>query len=125
MPRFLIVLAIAVSAFVFSSSAAAQCRTTDKTVKKPLTLTGGAATVRDTIRLCTSHVFHFRAAKGQRLNIKLTTGRKTSMTLLPPSGDALVDGELSWNGRLTETGEYEIQIGTDATARYTLEISIR
>ena len=125
MRKLLIIIALALSTLIFASSAGAQCRTTDKTVKKPLTLTGGAATVRDTVRLCTSHVFHFRAAKGQRLNIKLTTGRKTSMTLLPPSGDALIDGELAWNGRLTETGEYEVQIGTDATARYTLEILIR
>jgi hypothetical protein len=59
------------------------------------------------------------------MTIKLTTGNKTSMTVLLPSDEALMDGELAWNGKLNETGEYEIQIGTDATARYTLEISIR
>jgi hypothetical protein len=97
----------------------------DKTLHKQLVLVKGSATVRDTIRLCTSHVFRFRGVRGRQLSIKLTTGRKTSMTILPPSGEALIDGELAWNGRLNETGEYEIQIGTDATARYTLEISIK
>ena len=59
------------------------------------------------------------------MTIVLKTGNKTSMTVLPPSSEALIDGELSWNGRLNETGEYEIQIGTDMTAKYMLEISIR
>lgn len=125
MPRLVILIAICFSAGVFASTANAQCRTMDKTVHKPLVLVKGSAIVRDTIRLCTSHVFSFRGVRGRQLKIKLTTGNKTSMTILPPSGETLIDGDLSWNGRLTETGEYEVQIGTDATARYTLEISIK
>jgi hypothetical protein len=81
--------------------------------------------VRDTIRLCTSHVFKFGGTRGQQANLKLTTGKKTSLTLMSPSGEALVDGGLSWSGRLTESGNYEIQIGTDATAAYVLEITIK
>jgi hypothetical protein len=46
------------------------------------------------------------------------------MTLLPPSGEAIIDGELSFDGKLTETGEYEVQIGTDTTAAYTLRVLI-
>lgn len=108
-----------------AGSAYSQCPRMDKTVLKPLKLVRGTATVvRDTIRLCTSHVFKFRATRGQQVNLKLTTGKKTSLTLMPPSGEALVDGGLNWSGRLTESGQYEIQIGTDATARYTLEITI-
>jgi hypothetical protein len=109
----------------FASSAYSQCRTMDKNIEKPLRVTRGAATVRDTIRLCTSHTYRFRATRGQQLSVKLTTGKKTSLTVMPPSGEALVDGGLSWSGRLSESGEYEVQIGTDATARYTLEISIK
>ena len=115
---FLFVIGLASPAF-------SQCRTMDKNVERPLKNVRGTPTVvRDTIRLCTSHVFRFRATRGQQLSLKLTTGKKTSLTLMPPSGEPLVDGGLTWSGRLTESGQYEIQIGTDATARYTLEVII-
>lgn len=115
---FLFVMGLAGPAF-------SQCRTMDKNVERPRKVVGDKPTVvRDTIRLCTSHVFRFRATRGQQLSLKLTTSKKTSLTLMPPSGESLVDGGLSWSGRLTESGQYEIQIGTDATARYTLEVII-
>ena len=109
-----------------AATARSQCRTMDRNIEKPLKLTRArSAVVRDTIRVCTSHTYRFKAARGKLLGLRLTTGDKTSMTLLPPSGEALVDGGLVWSGRLTESGEYEIQIGTDATARYTLTVTIR
>ncbi len=116
-----------VFAFVLTlaGSAYSQCPRMDKNVVKPLKLAQGSATVRDTIRLCTSHVFKFRGTRGQQVNLKLTTGKKTSLTLMPPSGESLVDGGLNWSGRLTESGNYEIQIGTDVTAAYVLEITIK
>jgi hypothetical protein len=123
--RKILIATIFFTVFGLAGSAYSQCRTMDKNIEKPFRITRGAASVRDTIRLCTSHTFKFRATRGQRLSIKLTTGKKTSLTLMQPSGEALVDGGLNWNGRLTESGEYEIQIGTDATARYTLEVSIK
>ena len=61
----------------------------------------------------------------QTFRVKLATGRQTGLTVLAPSAERLVDGDsFGWSGELTESGQYEIQIGTDATARYTLEISI-
>lgn len=125
MQKFLISITFLV--FIgLAGSAYSQCRTMDKNIKKPLRVTPGAtAVIRDTIRLCNSHTFRFRATRGQRLSVRLTTGKKTALTLMPPSGEALVEGGLSWSGRLTESGQYEIQIGTDMTARYTLEVSIK
>ena len=123
--RKILIVTIFLTVFGVAGSAYSQCRTMDKNLQKPLKVTRGAAVVRDTVRLCTSHTFKFRATRGQQLSIKLTTGKKTSLTLMPPSGDALVDGGLSWSGRLTESGVYEIQIGTDVTAQYTLEVSIK
>jgi hypothetical protein len=111
--------------FGFAGTAYSQCRTMDRNIQKQLKIVRGAAVVRDTIRVCTSHTYKFRATSGRQLSIRLTTGNKTSLTLMPPSGEALVDGGLDWSGRLTESGEYEIQIGTDATARYTLEVTIK
>ena len=125
MQRFLTLLLL-LFVFGLTGTAFSQCRTQDKDIEKPLKISRGIPTVvRDTIKLCTSHTMRFRATQNQSLSIKLTTGKKTSMTLLPPSGEALIDGGLTWNGRLTESGDYEIQIGTDATARYTLEITLR
>ena len=82
---FLFVIGLAGPAF-------SQCRTMDKNVERPLKVVRGTPTVvRDTIRLCTSHIFRFRATRGQQLSLKLATGKKTSLTLIPPSGEALVD----------------------------------
>ncbi|MDQ3801621.1 MAG: hypothetical protein M3384_19535 [Acidobacteriota bacterium] len=104
-----------------------QCPGTDKPLNKSLKIAKNrnSTILKDTIRLCTSHVYRFRAKAGQILSVKLTTGRKTGLTLTTPSGERLVDGNaLSWAGELTESGLYEILIGTDAAARYTLEVSI-
>ena len=125
MQKFLIMAMFLLAILGFAGSAFSQCRTADKELQKPIKITRGTTTaVRDTVRLCTSHTYRFRASRGERLAIKLTTGNKTSMTVLPPSGEAIVDGGLSFNGKLTETGEYEVQIGTDATAAYTLRVLI-
>lgn len=104
-----------------------QCPRTDTPISKPLKIAKNrnSAVVKDTIRLCTSHVYRFRAEAGQILSVVLTTGEKTGLTLTAPSGERPIDGDrLSWSGELTESGFYEIVIGTDRTARYALEISI-
>ena len=124
-------IVLCAAAFVFllanESSASAQCRRTDTPIVKSLKMAKGqnTAKLKDTIRLCTSHVYRFRAKAGQSLSVKLTTGKRTGLTIQTPSSERLVDGDaLSWSGKLTESGEYEIQIGTDAAARYTLDVSI-
>jgi hypothetical protein len=104
-----------------------QCRRTDTEIVKPLKRAKNqtSVVVKDTIRLCTSHVYRFRAKAGQTFRVKLTTGKRTGLTVLTPSGERPVDGDaLRWSGELSESGEYEIRIGTDAAARYTLEVSI-
>jgi len=112
--------------FTIAGSAYSQCRMMDKNIEKPLKVSSTSPViVRDTIKLCTSHIFHFRATRGQQLKIKLITGKKTALTVLPPSGEAIVDGGFSWIGKLTETGKYEIQIGTDVTANYTMEFTLK
>ena len=61
------------------------------------------------------------------MTLHLATGKRTSFTLSAPSGDTLegADGVKDWSGELPETGDYVIQIGTDTTAAYTLEVTIR
>jgi hypothetical protein len=115
-----------VSAGSLSRSAAGQCQGTDESVRKELRFGRGRKTtvVRDRIKLCTSHDYYLRARKGQRMRVHLVAGKKTSFTVYAPT-DRLSDGAWDWAGELPETGEYQISIGTDVTARYTLEVTIR
>jgi len=107
---------------------AAQCRGTDRAVTRQVNFARGRTTavIKNTVRLCTSHEWVLRARQGQTMSVHLATGKKTSFTVQSPSGtieDA--DGVKDWSGELPETGEYVIIVGTDATAAYTLEVTIR
>jgi len=110
------------------TNAALQCRHADQVIPKRIRFARGRTTtvIKDTVRLCTSHEYSLRASAGQTMSVHLATGKKTSFTLQSPSGpieDA--DGVKDWSGELPEAGEYVIVIGTDATAAYTLEVTIR
>ena len=108
-------------------NAAVQCRGTDRVIPKQIRLGRGRTTavIKDTIRICTSHEYTLRARAGQTMSVNLAAGRHTGLTLTSPSGEALLDGGKDWSGELPETGDYVISIGTDATAAYTLEVTIR
>jgi len=103
-----------------------QCQGTDVSVRKQLRFARGRTTavVRDGIKLCTSHDYYFRARRGQRMSVHLVAGKKTSFTVYAPT-DRISEGVWDWTGELPEDGEYQISIGTDVTARYTLEVTIR
>ena len=123
----LLLLAGSLGAGAPAAPAPAQCRGTDRVIEKQIRFARGRTTavIKDTIRLCTSHDYRLRAQAGQTMSVNLAAGRRTGLTLRAPSGEALVDGGKDWSGELPEDGEYAIEIGTDATARYTLEITIR
>jgi hypothetical protein len=109
-------------------AAAAQCRGTDRAITKQIKFARGRTTtvIKDTVKLCTSHEYHLRARQGQTMSIHLATGKRTSFTLQSPSGTIEeADGVKDWSGELPETGDYTIIVATDATAAYTLEVTIR
>jgi hypothetical protein len=113
---------------VSATPAVVQCRHADQAIPKRIRFARGRTTtvIKDTVRLCTSHEYSLRASAGQTMSVHLATGKKTSFTVQSPSGtieDA--DGVKDWSGELTEAGDYVIIIGTDATAAYTLEVTIR
>ena len=112
-----------------STPLAAQCRHTDQTIPKQIKFARGRTTavIKDTVRLCTSHEYHLRARRGQTMSIHLATGKRTSFSLLTPSGDTVggADGVKDWSGELMDNGDYTIVVATDATAAYTLEVTIR
>jgi hypothetical protein len=110
----------------FSRGVPGQCQGTDVSVRKPLRFARGrkTAVVRDRVKLCTSHDYYLSARRGQRMTVHLAAGKKTSFAVYAPT-DRLSDGTWDWSGVLPEDGEYQISIGTDVTARYTLEVTIR
>ena len=137
MKRLLLTLAAAALAASPSSAgahaaagapSAAQCRGTDRAVTRQVNFARGRTTavIKNTVRLCTSHEWVLRARQGQTMSVHLATGKKTSFTLQSPSGTVEdADGVKDWSGELPEAGEYTIIVGTDATAAYTLEVTIR
>ena len=108
---------------------AAQCRGTDRNVPRQVRFGRGRTTavVKDTVRLCTAHEYYLRATGGQTMTVHLATGKRTSFSVYAPTGDIIegADGVKDWEGSLPETGQYIIHVGTDATAAYTLEVTIR
>lgn len=110
-------------------AAVAQCRGTDRTIPRQIRFARGRTTavIKTTVRLCTSHEYHLRASQGQTMSIHLATGKRTSFTLQTPSGDTVpdADGVKDWSGELQDNGDYTIIIGTDVTAAYALEVTIR
>lgn len=74
----------------------------------------------------TSHIYRVRARAGQEMAVVLKTRGETSFTVSGWSAGILegADGVRQTVVELPETGEYVIQIGTDETANYTLEVTI-
>ncbi len=110
-------------------STAAQDRPMDREMRFPVKFAPGAnsATVKKRIALGTSHTYTVRAKEGQTMTVILTTGKSTSFTVYAPTEGIIegADGETMWRGMLNESGEYQITIGTDKTANYTLEIFVK
>ena len=85
-----------------------------------------SATVASKIVRGTSHIYRVRARAGQEMAVVLNTGDDTSFTISARSAGILegADGVRQTVVELPETGEYVIQIGTDVTADYSLEVTI-
>lgn len=85
-----------------------------------------SATVRGRIARGTTHIYRVRARAGQEMAVYLRTGNRTSLTISGWESGVLegADGVRQTIVELPETGEYVIQIGTDANAAYALEVTI-
>jgi len=86
-----------------------------------------SSVIRGRIARGTLHNYRVRARGGQEMAVVLKTGDQTSFTISGWESGALegADGVRQTVVELPETGEYVIQIGTDVTANYTLEITIK
>lgn len=129
--RLLFVLSFFLLMFcAFSPETKAQDRPQDRTtVDQKIVFKRGAnsAVIKKQIRLGMSHQYRIRAREGQNMTVILKTGKQTSFTVYAPTEGIIegADGETKWRGMVNESGEYLIVIGTDATANYTLEVSIK
>ena len=124
----MLIAGFAVAVFSFSSEAWAQ-RAMDKvTVNKTVRFQRGksSAVLSGKIVRGATHQYRLRAKAGQELAVVLRTGNKTSLTIYNLNTGTLegADGVKQTVVELPETGEYIIEIGTDAAANYRLEITI-
>ena len=98
------------------------------TVKQQIRFARGASSARIIKKILrgTSHIYRVRARAGQEMAVVLKTGNRTSFTITSNNTGILegADGVRQALVELPETGDYEIQIGTDVTADYTLEVTI-
>jgi hypothetical protein len=81
--------------------------------------------VKDSIKLCTKHVYQFSGKAGQRIEARLTGTTQTWLILSRKGGAGLITGTRNWEGRLPEDGKYILQIVTterDATS-YTVRLT--
>lgn len=79
------------------------------------------------IRRGETHRYHVGAREGQKMAVVLKTGNKTSFTVYGRQTGILegADGVKQAVVELPESGDFLIEIGTDATANYTLEVAIK
>jgi len=110
---------------LFATQISAQDRVT---VDRQIRFTRGSisSVVRGRVARGTSHIYRVRARAGQEMAVVLKTGGRTSFTISGWNSGILegADGVRQTVVELPETGEYVIQIGTDVTANYTLEVTI-
>jgi hypothetical protein len=124
-----IIKKFAVLAFILTTLFATQLLAQDRvTVDRQIRFSRGASStvINGRIARGTSHIYRVRARAGQEMAVVLNTGDDTSFTISGWSSGILegADGVRQTVVELPETGEYVIQIGTDVTANYSLEVTI-
>lgn len=120
---------LAALAMIFTTLLTTEISAQDRvTVDRQIRFARGSisSVVRGRVARGTSHIYRVRARAGQEMAVVLKTGDDTSFTISGWNSGILegADGVRQTVVELPETGEYVIQIGTDATANYTLEVTI-
>jgi len=124
-----IIKKFAASALILTTLFAGQLLAQDRvTIDRQVSFARGASStvINGRIARGTSHIYRVRARAGQEMAVVLNTGDETSFTISGWNSGILegADGVRQTVVELPETGEYVIQIGTDATDDYSLEITI-
>lgn len=128
--RFISFFMISAALFAVPTASAQSYRAPDSvTVNKEIRFKRGEifAFVTGRIVRGTTHHYRVRAREGQRMAVVLKSGRRTSFTVYGNQTGILdgADGVTQTVVELPETGEFTIEIGTDAAASYRLEVAIK
>ena len=90
------------------------------------------ATLKNSVVRGTLNHYSVGARAGQRMTVSITSVERNAVfRIYTPDGVRVEDtGEgqhaLNWSGKLTETGDYVIEVGgTRGNATYTLKVSVR
>lgn len=85
------------------------------------------AVMKASIKKGTNHHYLLRSGEGRPLKVHLAA-KECGFTIYKPNGGEAIedaDGVTDWSGTLPETGEYIIEVATDAIMTpYTLEVTI-
>ena len=126
--KYLLICAFVITAFqATADSRTAQDKTT---LRKKVFFQKGRTTaiLKNTIRRGTNHHYLLSASAGQTMILHLAAKQSGLTVYKPNEGEAIedADGVNDWTGTLPESGEYTIEVATDAKAMpYTLEVTIR
>jgi hypothetical protein len=126
--QYLKVLATALTIVIFSTLVIAQRGTS---VVRRVNFARGRTTavLQGTIKRGVSHDYLLRARAGQGMAVHVTANGDVGFEIITPSGQSLSGYTRDWTGYLPESGDYRINVlpptTTNASASYTLEVTIR
>ena len=71
-------------------------------------------------------IYTINAKKGQTMNIEIQSVEGNAVfKVVAPNTKGVAEGQKSWSGKLPQTGQYQIVVGTErGGASYTLSVSI-
>ena len=71
-------------------------------------------------------VYTINAKQGQTMNIEIQSVEGNAVfKVVDPNTNGIAEGEKSWSGKLSQTGKYQIVVGTErGGTSYTLSVSI-
>ncbi|MGB3265634.1 MAG: hypothetical protein WBA89_16945 [Microcoleus sp.] len=71
-------------------------------------------------------IYLIRAKQGQTMNIEIQSVEGNAVfKVVDPNTNAVAEGEKSWSGKLPQTGQYQVVVGTErGGASYTLSVAI-
>lgn len=72
-------------------------------------------------------IYTINAKQGQTMNIEIQSVEGNAVfKVVDPNTNGVAEGKRSWSGKLSQTGQYQIVVGTErGGASYTLSVSIK
>jgi hypothetical protein len=85
-----------------------------------------SAEIKGGVARGTVNTYLIKAKKGQKMNIKIQSVEKNAVfNIIDPNTKTIVKESKSWSGELSQTGDYQIAIGTErGGASYSMSVSI-